>query len=821
MKFSFFLLSELLTFISSSISNYKLLKDDFLDILNNGISNSIIKDEIIEHFEDFLNKYFENFNKKDINKKEAFKKCSYKIFNKTNNIYNYLYLFSYSGKEFSDLGLQSECINQGFSYYLLSFNYNISLREENNIYEFLEQNKFYIGLCLFNECDELIKILFNTNSTFLNNLYNGSIIKIINNEKLEFKNNEEKYLGKPYYTLNEFGLFDETLTKKEEKKYKIFFILFIITISILGIELLIGILINCGYNIYYDYNKTLSKELKIDNENDEEEDNLEETNDQIIFLNNPSSQDDKKETISQKLIKIMAQYFSLFTNIIILIIKKSKYYNNKNMGVIAKLRIISLLLITYSANFDVLIKISSKVFHDISFYKEIYFCFFKFASFGIDMYIILDGFETMYKLMNYYKKNYYDKENKTINFLGIIKFYLYSFYRIFSFIILFFIVNYFNRYFIYFHNGEYGEALYFYYSNNIISKNNIVDIFNPKYTILSYFFRRNKNIDKFISEKKMSLLFVNEFYIFTIFLIIFYIGNILKSKIYDYILLIYIIISYILTYFICQFNTYDDDQLYTYKKITRNILLIKYPHILFNHYIMGAFTGLICFYSKDSNTKKPMSNDREKCPYKFCVSLAVIFDYIMQVGRKLWIFIGFCIQIFICSTFSILLYLNKKKNNENLSLDFISTLKIIYYYESGLFIFIFCLVIILLFAKEKNPKTTENFNILNLVNSINFSYANTVYLMTYSYYCLFNFQLKLTYQNLWFITFGIFIFFSLENILLTIIFVLPFKIIFKTLSDRFIILNKSSLHLDEIRYKNNNAINNNGIDDYNNDEDSN
>ena len=486
------------------------------------------------------------------------------------------------------------------------------------------------------------------------------------------------------------------------------------------------------------------------------------------------------------------------------------------MRTITKLRILSLLLITFSTNFDVLIKISSKVFYDDSFYKEIYFIFFKFASFGLDIYICLDGFETMYKLMNYYKKNFYDKGNKTINFIGILKFYLYSVYKIIAFIIIIFLINFFNRYYVYIHNSGNIEGLYFYYSNNIINKRYILEMFNPKYTFLSYFYVSNKNNDQFIFDMKIPLLFINEFYIFTLFIIIFYIGNILKSKIYDYSLLIYVLISYFFTYIMCFYSNSYNDELYTYQKITRNILLIKYPHILFNHFWLGAFTGLICFYLKDSNNNKnSLADDKEKSPFNFCLMFKELFDYLVQKGIKVWIFFCLLIQIMICSNFSLLIFLNKKKEIENISLDFILSLKVIYYYESGLFVFIFCFITVLFYSYENESKNTGNYNIINLINRISFIYINTIYLMTHSYYNLFGFQLKLNYHNLWFITFGFFIFFCLENMLLTIIFVMPFKIIFKTIIDNYIILNKSSS--DD---KNNNIINNNGINNLNNDDDS-
>ena len=206
-------------------------------------------------------------------------------------------------------------------------------------------------------------------------------------------------------------------------------------------------------------------------------------------------------------------------------------------------------------------------------------------------------------------------------------------------------------------------------------------------------------------------------------------------------------------------------------------------------------------------------------PFSYCLHILVMFDFLIQKLKKVFLFLAFLILIMICCTFTLLLYLNTKNNNDKLSLDFILSLKIIYYYESGLFIFIFCFITILFFANENESKKIRKYNILNLINRISFSYINTIYLMAYSYFCLFVFQFKLTYQNIFLYTLGLFVFFCIENLILTITFVLPFKIIFKSLLDKYIIINKSSLHLDEIQYNKNNIINNVGINSYNNDED--
>ena len=203
-----------------------------------------------------------------------------------------------------------------------------------------------------------------------------------------------------------------------------------------------------------------------------------------------------------------------------------------------------------------------------------------------------------------------------------------------------------------------------------------------------------------------------------------------------------------------------------------------------------------------------MINEPDKCPFNFCLKIIVLFDYLVQKGRKIWIVLSFIIQFMICSAFTIIINLKK---NSKFPLEFETTLKAFYYYESGLFILLFCFNIILFFANDNNSKNYDNYNILNLFYQINFSYVNTIYLLMYSYYCFFGFQLKLTYQNLWLITLGLFVFFSIENLIITIIFIMPFKFLFKTLLDNYLVINPSSLSIDEIKINSIKKINNSGF----------
>ena len=724
-----------------------------------------------------LKYYLKSFPQYD---EDSFNICTENLFNKTGEVENFLHLLSYSGKTFSDLGQESSCLNFDFSYYLLSYGYDSSQApkdKKNRIYDFLGNNKFCTGICLLPECDDFIhKLLFNYT--------NGPIRKI---------------------TVNQIKENNDVFTGKEKSKYKTFKAFYIILLIVLSIEICISLFIYCGYNLFNN-TKDLINEIYEESDLDEDEENSdEEPNEKVLYSNSSSSKEKKYETFFQRLIKILYKYFSFFTSTIILTMRKSKFYNNKNIETIVKLRIFVLLLIAFSTNFDVYVHFPSKGFYNDFLYKKIYFIFLKFASFGLDMYICLDGFEVMYKLMNYYKKNFYEKGNKTISFLGIIKFYLFALYKIIAYIIFFFLANYFKKYYIYFHNDG---TFYTYYSKNIFNNKSVFEIFNPKYSLLSYFPIDKEYDEEFLFSSKMSLLFLNEFFAFTLFLIIFYIGNILKSKIYDYLILAYVFISYILSYLLNNLKDNSSQAQYTYNKIIRNISLIKFPHVLFNHYLLGAFTGLICFYIKDSILNNPMISSPEKCPFSFCLNAIELFDYLVQKGRKLWMAFSFLIQILLSLTFTIIINVN----DQDIPLNFTSSLRTIYYYESGLFIFTFCFNIILFFANDTDIKNYDDYSLLNLFYQISFSFVNTVYLMMYSYYCYFEFQLKLTYQNLWLITLGLFIFFCLENLILTIIFVMPFKIIFRTLLDKYIVLNPLSLSSEDIKYKGiGKKINNSGL----------
>ena len=787
MKFFFLLLIYI-----KIVNTFKTFIKDIFDEKSN-------KDDIRASLNNYLKDAFINYNKiSDF----TFNKCFDELFEINNGLYKFIYSISYSGKNFSDLGNEYSCSQQGFSYYLLSYDYNYKNDLKNyisKIFEFFDKKHFYIGICLPDECDELLKGLFH--DYIRNDIYNVKIKKINDSNT-----DSDEY--SPYYSLNEKGYPDENKIAVEKRKYYAFLVIFIFCMIIFGLETLISGLFFLMPNIL-NKGQFLDFKLIEGNYNENEDEDITERTDsefvEKVIFNNPSFSKER-ETYYEIAMKILYKYFSLSNNILILTLRKSLFYNNRNLEIIYKIKIFCLILITFSTNFDVFIQLPSRNFFDELFYKEIYFFFIKISSFGLDMYICLEGFEVLFKFMSYYKKYFFDVGKKTMSFIGFIKFYLFSLYKIISYIIIFFVLIFFSRYYIYMH---YGGKLYSYYADNI-NNENILKIFNPKYSIFSYFFDKDENNDEFLMKSKMSLLFINEFYFFTITIIIFYLGIRFKSKIFDSIILIILLISFCLSY-LCDFIDGDRYDKYNYNKITQNISLVKYPHILFNHYLIGAFSGIICFYLRDfSKNNNVMMNEQEYSPFNILLWAIEFFDYLNQKGRKIAILISIIIQLLLCLFYFILINLDnkgKEKKDYIISINLTSSIKVLFYYESGVFIFCFCVITILLFIKNLDKKIRDKYSILYLLYQINFTFVNTVYLLMFTYYCYYETHFKLSYQNLWLSTFGFFFIFCLENLIITIILVLPFKMLFKNLLEKFFVLENSNA-MQEFRYKSYNTLNN-------------
>jgi hypothetical protein len=155
----------------------------------------------------------------------------------------------------------------------------------------------------------------------------------------------------------------------------------------------------------------------------------------------------------------------------------------------------------------------------------------------------------------------------------------------------------------------------------------------------------------------------------------------------------------------------------------------------------------------------------------------------MQKGRKFWVIFFILIQVLISYSFYILVGLN----DNSIFIPFNTLQKIVASYESGLFVFLFCIILILLiFIRSENVgKEKNDSSIIYLIERTNFSFFQTTNLLMYTFYCFFYFQVKLNIQNLFIVTFGLFFIICFENLLFTLAFVFPFKMLNRKIIERF------------------------------------
>ena len=711
---------------------------------------------------------------------------------------NYLNIIAYSGKDISDLGLEDECLRADFSYFLLVYGLPKSLyhefKNQNNSFMFFQQDTFFTGLCLPKECAPIIKFFFNET---LNPLFFGFLrynlnftttrVYEVGSLNLTTKKNAE-------ITYDDDGGYNEKKSQDERKRHLVFNIFFWFVIAMLSFQLLVGI-------IFYYFCRTVDKTREYKKEFENEENNEEEIEDgpNQIFEDLNKKEEKKIKSCDNNFSKFLHKYFSLFKNMKILLKKKNKYYDSTNLGVIIFFRILSMLLLTFINNFEVLIKIPSKLFFYESNYTNYTTVFLKLTSFSVDIWICLDGFEMMYKLITFYKKYIYNNKNhKCFSYICI--FFLCSLYKIFSFFIIFFIVNYMSKHFIHILTEN---TLFEYYSNHIYNQNlNNEVLFKyliPGYSLyLSYKDKISIFDNLYIS--KFSLLIINEFYAYIFLLLLFYLSVMIKSIIFDYAILILNFGLYFSNYWIISFK--DDKQYYSYKLAIDNIFTTRYPHIIFVFFFLGAMAALICFYYKDSFLSDSICNEYNKYPFRFCYKSIRFFDCLMQKGRKLWVFFFFLIQIVISLSF----YFFVLGNNGKIYITLNISQRIVACYESGIFVLLFCIIIILIiFIRSENEvKEINKSTIINLIERTNFVFFHTINLLMFTFYCFFHFQVKYSIQNLFIVAFGLFFVVCFLNIILTLAFILPLKVANKNIikmylrdDDRIETLSESSIDIDK------------------------
>ena len=110
-------------------------------------------------------------------------------------------------------------------------------------------------------------------------------------------------------------------------------------------------------------------------------------------------------------------------------------------------------------------------------------------------------------------------------------------------------------------------------------------------------------------------------------------------------------------------------------------------------------------------------------------------------------------------------------------------------YERKFLCFFFVLMVLsfLIHPKASLVKHLVHSNLFVPLNRISFSYMGAADSIVYSFYSIYNVQIYINYQNMFFTTMGLIFMITTLSTIFTVLFELPMRIIFKSLSRKKIV----------------------------------
>ena len=685
-----------------------------------------------------------------------------------------------TGKRPGEFGNRDLCIRnkeKGLTYFLFIFDISKSLNETINLIRqnykiknykikisiqiFLNNTKYVIGACLFIECIEAASNFLILNSNYIDNFF-GSFLGEI---KIFFDNN--------FYKSNKILSQNSSLVHPPKiKQYESNFnaiklnILIFIAISILCTLIKV-------FFFFTDNNENIEDLIKI-NLDDSDEGYYEEDEDENENKNVPkifNEENEKKNNFYTKETKInkFLSIFDIFYNIRIFFLYKNQYFDGSNIEIIGFIRMMIMIGIIFEKNFLIAIKTFLQIdILNFEIFKSLKFILVKLSCFNNIIWIILDGAIFGFKLLSYHK-NY--KEKEKINQFIFFEFLIYLIPNILIFL--------FTYYFFYIYGTNFADNIYYdYYMitlNDIKCYNYNLMIFNPL-----NFYKNDFSCFSF------TYIFVNEFYCMLILFMIVYISKKLQNYSFD------LIISFII---LIQLVTV---QISVSSKIVDNIPIVlnmflgenhmeKQLHLFLSIFYLGFLVGIFFFYYHNPVYSNSNSNSlfREFYPFSFINNLVEkINNYEIKIHLLVCtglsfvlLFIAF-IPLFFKDYFGEIGKFQIKKNGIENTLDANNILKFIKYiifYEKS--VYALCFSIFLIFFKILSDKTfiasalqNEFINSFEKIRVIFFCIIE--FLMNY-FYTIFLFNYTFSYNNLVYLSYGLFLIIYFINFLIYVLFIMP------------------------------------------------
>lgn len=686
-------------------------------------------------------------------------------------------LINNSGKGLSDIGLEQECENNGLYYLFLQVKVNLerylSGTEFYYLYRFLDQNSFFVGLCLPKQC-------INFYTRFFNRKQNSKFFKYLN-----------ETIGIEKVT--NFSIF-------ESKINQTFIIMYAIIISYIILKVLISIFGFIMFKICEEQ-ETIKDEMDETTSSNAINEHLH--TETFIFPRTKKQSLTKRKNYSEMRLFFwkIYKFIGFKSNLKYLTSIKNKYYDDTDIEYISFFRLYLLFWFIFNHNIYALIKIPHKDLNNYNFFRSIWFTFIKFSAFSIECWIMLDGLIVSYKLMSYLKKHgdkiHMNKED-TFGMKIFLKFYIISVSKMILFFFCFFVLHIYLGEF----TGMIKDTPILQYfitkiNNRKVCHKNPFSVFIPFY--IQYCPHKTETLIGYRNCYRFVNILMNEFYCFTFIIILFYLAYLFKSKLFDYTLSGVFLVNLLLSYLSYSGEIGGIHKIhkpspnyFTFSNILGDLKGYTYTHLFINTYMIGVFTGLVYFYYNDIISSNPISTEEERyTPFKFTFIIMKFFDRSGKFLKKIYFVISIIGQVLISMSYYFYIKLFSRIGDagqaggvsNNFEIEINDIIKFLLIYEKKIFLFFFVLMILslLLYPKVTSMKHFVQSTLFIPFSRINFACLCILDTCVYLFYSAFNLEIFLNLQNLFLITIGLTVYISVLGTLLWILFELPFRIIYKNI----------------------------------------
>ena len=686
-------------------------------------------------------------------------------------------LVKYSAKSFPDFGDEDGCIsNHNNAFILFTIKYNnldsSGYKGQFKLLPFISTGFSFYGLCVENtdvcttELTDHIKYMINNNQGMLNGIENLTMYTFIHYPK-----NSEK---------------NKSFSKTS----------FYVVYSVFGILIVGRLLVALIGSRFFQEKEDFSSDKNInegDSSSDEEEEEDEETNTKtpVNLINDEKSNElIEKEKIQIPKRKLYPKWYffvqlcSFKYSLKILYQKTDNiYYNEADLYFILLCRFIALIFKLLYVNFNMIIHNPSKEVNNTSIFKHSIIIFIKFSSFSDVIIIITESIFVSYKLMSFIRK--YTKKTEQPSVKLFLNFFLRIIPSIFGIMIIF--ISF------YIYNDALKTALHLnekendihgtriqHISDNLVNCQSCVNSW--KNLIPFYMHYENYNEKNIFNQNcfQFMIIMVNLFYGYFFCILITYISFKIKNKIFDIVLSIIFVISFLLPNNLSCNSYLEDHKYFNVHLLFGENCSTTYTHLFINYYFFGFLIGLAFFYNNDMMNENSLQNTNIYKPFYYLKDfIRILFKSTNRI-HVLIIVITVGIQFLLC--FSFLLYSVHNPNWQDLnSLNGFD--EFLYLNEKLLFAFGFGFFITHLYTYkfESKLKDLGNNIIMISTNRIGYEFYALIEIMVIAMYSDFGLNYQINTINVTNFSFGIIFFVYFNSLLLFVSFQLPVKFLMKKL----------------------------------------